>query len=83
MTDSWRRDPAKVLVVLAWDADAVLPAVKRARTEGIPVIAYDRLIQDKDVFYLTFDNIEVGRTVRFLNLTQLKRLPNRYCKKTH
>jgi len=52
---------AKVLVVLAWDADAVLPAVKRARTEGIPVIAYDRLIQDKDVFYLTFDNIEVGR----------------------
>jgi D-xylose transport system substrate-binding protein len=52
---------AKVLIVLAWDADAVLPAVKRARAEGIQVIAYDRLIQDKDVFYLTFDNIEVGR----------------------
>jgi D-xylose transport system substrate-binding protein len=52
---------AKVLVVLAWDADAVLPAVKHARAEGIPVIAYDRLIQDKDVFYLTFDNVEVGR----------------------
>jgi D-xylose transport system substrate-binding protein len=52
---------AKVLVVLAWDADAVLPAVKRARSEGIAVIAYDRLIQDKDVFYLTFDNVEVGR----------------------
>ena len=52
---------AKVLVVLAWDADAVLPAVKKAQAEGIPVIAYDRLIQDKDVFYLTFDNIEVGR----------------------
>jgi D-xylose transport system substrate-binding protein len=52
---------AKVLVVLAWDADAVLPAVKAAKAENIPVIAYDRLIQDKDVFYLTFDNIEVGR----------------------
>jgi D-xylose transport system substrate-binding protein len=52
---------AKVLIVLAWDADAVLPAVQRAKAEGIPVIAYDRLIQDKDVFYLTFDNIEVGR----------------------
>lgn len=52
---------AKVLIVLAWDADAVLPAVKRARAEGIQVIAYDRLIQDKDVFYLTFDNVEVGR----------------------
>src|ERR1051325_5306670 len=50
---------AKVLIVLAWDADAVLPAVRSAKAEGIPVIAYDRLIQDKDVFYLTFDNVEV------------------------
>jgi D-xylose transport system substrate-binding protein len=52
---------AKVLIVLAWDADAVLPAVQKAKAEGIPVIAYDRLIQDKDVFYITFDNVEVGR----------------------
>lgn len=52
---------AKVLVVLAWDADAVLPAVKKAQAEGIQVLAYDRLIQDKDVFYLTFDNVEVGK----------------------
>jgi len=52
---------AKVLIVLAWDADAVLPAVRNAKTEHIPIIAYDRLIQDKDVFYLTFDNVEVGR----------------------
>jgi D-xylose transport system substrate-binding protein len=52
---------AKVLVVLAWDADAVLPAVRSAKTEGISIIAYDRLIQDKDVFYLTFDNVEIGR----------------------
>jgi len=52
---------AKVLIVLAWDADAVVPAVRSAKAEGIPVIAYDRLIQDKDVFYLTFDNVEVGR----------------------
>jgi D-xylose transport system substrate-binding protein len=52
---------ANVLVVLAYDADAVVPAVQKAKAEGIPVIAYDRLIQDKDVFYLTFDNVEVGR----------------------
>ncbi len=52
---------AQVLIVLAWDADAVLPAVRSAKAEGIQVIAYDRLIQDKDVFYLTFDNVEVGR----------------------
>src|SRR5919197_5335386 len=31
---------AKVLIVLAWDADAVLPAVQQAKAEGIPVIAY-------------------------------------------
>jgi D-xylose transport system substrate-binding protein len=52
---------AKVLVVLAWDADALLPAIKKAEARGIPVIAYDRLIQDKDVFFITFDNVEVGR----------------------
>lgn len=52
---------ANALIVLAWDADAVLPAVQKAEAQGIPVIAYDRLIQDPKVFYLTFDNVEVGR----------------------
>jgi D-xylose transport system substrate-binding protein len=32
-----------------------------ARAEGIPVIAYDRLIEVPGVFYLSFDNKEVGR----------------------
>lgn len=52
---------ANALIVLAWDADAVLPAIQKAKAEGIPVVAYDRLIQDPSVFYLTFDNVEVGR----------------------
>lgn len=52
---------ATALIVLAWDADAVLPAVQKAKARGIPVVAYDRLIQDKDVLYITFDNAEVGR----------------------
>ena len=52
---------AKVLIVLAWDADALLPAIDKAQARGIPVIAYDRLIQDRDVFFITFDNVEVGR----------------------
>lgn len=52
---------ANALIVLAWDADAVLPAVQKAEAQGIPVVAYDRLIQDPKVFYLTFDNVEVGR----------------------
>jgi D-xylose transport system substrate-binding protein len=52
---------ADALIILAQDADAVRPAVTRAADEGIPVIAYDRLIEDDRAFYLTFDNVEVGR----------------------
>ncbi|MCC0029782.1 MAG: D-xylose ABC transporter substrate-binding protein [Brucellaceae bacterium] len=49
------------LIVLAQDTEAVIPAVQAAADEGIPVIAYDRLIEDSRAFYLTFDNVEVGR----------------------
>ncbi|HUN92132.1 MAG TPA: D-xylose ABC transporter substrate-binding protein [Burkholderiaceae bacterium] len=52
---------ANVLIILAWDQDAILPSVQKAVARKIPVIAYDRLIQDKDVYYLTFNNKEVGR----------------------
>jgi D-xylose transport system substrate-binding protein len=52
---------AKALIVLAQDANAIRPAVEKALNEGIPVIGYDRLIEMKDVVYITFDNKEVGR----------------------
>ncbi|CUH39887.1 D-xylose-binding periplasmic protein precursor [Jannaschia seosinensis] len=52
---------ADALIILAQDADAIGPAVQRAADEGIPVVGYDRLIEDPRAFYLTFDNIEVGR----------------------
>jgi len=52
---------AKALIVLAQDASAILPAVNAARQAGVPVLAYDRLIQDPNVLYVTFDNFEVGR----------------------
>lgn len=52
---------ARVLVVLAQDAAAIRPALALARAEGIPVIAYDRLIEEPGVFYVSFDNREVGR----------------------
>ena len=52
---------ANALIVLAWDSAAVLPGVEKAKAEGIPVVGYDRLIEDSDIFYLTFDNVEVGR----------------------
>ena len=43
------------------DNEAILPAVKKATDEGIPVIAYDRLIESPNVLYVTFDNVGVGR----------------------
>jgi D-xylose transport system substrate-binding protein len=49
------------LIILAYDADAISPAISKARAEGIPVVGYDRLIEDRYAFYLTFDNKEVGR----------------------
>lgn len=52
---------ANALIILSQDASAIGPAVEKALAEGIPVLGYDRLIENKDVFYLTFDNKEVGR----------------------
>jgi D-xylose transport system substrate-binding protein len=52
---------ANVLIILAMDSEAILPAVKKASDEGIPVIAYDRLIESPNVLYITFDNVGVGR----------------------
>ena len=50
-----------MLIILAMDSEAILPAVKKASDEGIPVIAYDRLIESPNVLYITFDNVGVGR----------------------
>ena len=52
---------ADALIILAQDAQAIGPAVQAAADEGIPVVGYDRLIEDNRAFYLTFDNVEVGR----------------------
>jgi D-xylose transport system substrate-binding protein len=52
---------AKVLVVLAQDTKAVLPAITAAKQAGVKIIAYDRLIEDPDVLYITFDNVAVGK----------------------
>ena len=54
---------ANVLIINAWDKDAIGPAVDKAAAEGIPVIGYDRLIEDNRTFYLTFDNIGVGKII--------------------
>jgi D-xylose transport system substrate-binding protein len=51
------------LIINAWDKDAIGPAIDKAAAEGIPVVGYDRLIEDDRTFYLTFDNVGVGRII--------------------
>ncbi|MFY8101693.1 MAG: D-xylose ABC transporter substrate-binding protein, partial [Allorhizobium sp.] len=52
---------ANALIVLAQDSEAIGPAIEKAVAEGIPVVGYDRLIENPDAYYITFDNKEVGR----------------------
>jgi D-xylose transport system substrate-binding protein len=54
---------ADALIILSVDKDAIGPAVDAAAAEGIPVVGYDRLIEDARAFYLTFDNKGVGRII--------------------
>ena len=50
-----------VLVLLAQNTTVVQPALDAAAEADVPVIAYDRLIEDESVLYITFDNVGVGR----------------------
>src|SRR5438067_12382934 len=52
---------AKVLIILAQDDTAIKPSVAKAIQSGVPVIAYDRLIEDPKALYITFDNVLVGK----------------------
>jgi D-xylose transport system substrate-binding protein len=50
-----------ILVVGAYDGAAAAAIVAVAKARGVPVIAYDRLIQSKDLaYYVSFDNVKVG-----------------------
>ena len=52
---------ANVVIVLAQDGTAIKPSVASAISNGVPVIAYDRLIEDPQALYITFDNKLVGK----------------------
>jgi D-xylose transport system substrate-binding protein len=52
---------AKVLIVLAQNTTTILPAIAAAKQANVPVIAYDRLIEDAGALYITFDNVAVGK----------------------
>ena len=49
------------MIILAQDGTAIKPAVTKALAANVPVIAYDRLIEDPGAFYITFDNVLVGK----------------------
>lgn len=53
---------ADVLVLAAVDAQAALSIVAAATARGVPVIAYDRFLEDPEVaYYISFDPARVGR----------------------
>src|SRR3712207_3008606 len=52
-----------VILVVAFDSDAILPAFEAAADAGIPMISYDVLVEHPDALYVTFDNVGVGRAM--------------------
>jgi D-xylose transport system substrate-binding protein len=53
---------AEVMVLDPVDAAAAGAIVTRAKQSDIPVVSYDRLLTDVDIdYYISFDNVEVGR----------------------
>ena len=52
----------KVLVICAHDGTSAAAAVEAAKSAGVTVICYDRLITDTDAvdYYVTFDSFSVG-----------------------
>jgi len=50
-----------ILVLAPVNGQTAAAIVTKAKGQGVPVIAYDRLIQSKDTaFYVSFDNVKVG-----------------------
>ena len=67
-----------ILVIASIDGSALGTVLEIAKLEGIPVIAYDRLIMETDAvsYYATFDNYMVG-TIQGTYLRDTLDLDNR------
>jgi D-xylose transport system substrate-binding protein len=50
-----------VVLVVAFDSDAILPSIQKINDAGIKSIAYDVQFEDPNALYITFDNVGVGR----------------------
>lgn len=52
---------ADVLVVDPMDAKSAAAIVEKANAQSVPVLSYDRLIENAEVdYYVSFDNVKVG-----------------------
>lgn len=50
-----------VLVIIPHNGDVLSNVIAEAKKEGVPVLAYDRLINNAEIdFYVSFDNEKVG-----------------------
>jgi D-xylose transport system substrate-binding protein len=52
-----------VIMVVAYDSDAILPSIQKISDAGIAAIAYDVQFEDPNALYITFDNVGVGRII--------------------
>jgi len=50
-----------VVMVVAFDSDAILPSIQKINDAGLKAIAYDVQFEDPNALYITFDNVGVGR----------------------
>ena len=67
-----------MLVLDPVDAASAAAIVKQAKAKDVPVISYDRLINDADVdYYISFDNEKVGKLQAQSLVDKLKRTTSR------
>src|SRR6266540_5729698 len=53
---------AKVMVLDPVDSASAASIVSKAKAQSVPVVSYDRLINNADVdYYISFDNVQVGK----------------------
>ncbi len=56
------KDGAQILILAPHDNKTAITIVENAKMSGVPVIAYDRMIENADLdLFVSFDNKEIGR----------------------